>query len=131
MPLIVAPLSYSMPTCLVCYRPVTGKYKYVNSQSPLKVPLRILPPSRCKKCGWPMCNEACAQSECHTPECVLSVKHRKKPVVLDPSKMNQPNAMYEIVALFRCLYMKFINEDRYNNLLRLEAHTKARIQIGR
>ena len=85
---------------------------------------------RCKLCGWPLCSESCVQSENHRAECVMSQK-REKPITLEVTGSKRPTPLYEVVAILRCMYLKQANEDKYNNLMKLEAHTQERMQSGK
>ena len=59
---------------------------------------------RCPKCGWPMCNEICAASPSHKPECEMTLA-RGHPMQIEVVS-GKPFPLYETVAIMRCLHLK-------------------------
>ena len=76
-----------------------------------------------------MCSDSCVASENHRAECAMS-QRREKPISIDVTS-KRPNPLYEVVAILRCMHLKTSNEDKYNSLMRLEAHTQERMQSGK
>jgi len=109
-PLAIGPPAVTPPLCLACYKPVDGRY-------------------RCPKCGWPMCNEACALSPVHRPECEMTVA-RGSPINIEVNPL-KPFPLYEAVCIMRCLAFKNTDPAKYKALMALEPHTEARRATGR
>lgn len=62
IPFAYGPKADSPVVCLGCYTPLSGNYEEGQ---------------RCKKCGWPLCND-CDNIEVHKKECELFVKNSVK-----------------------------------------------------
>lgn len=84
---------------------------------------------RCPKCGWPMCNEICAASPSHKPECEMTLA-RGHPMQIEVVS-GKPFPLYETVAIMRCLYLKVSAPEKYKALMALEPHTEERKRNGR
>ncbi|XP_059080640.1 SET domain-containing protein SmydA-8-like isoform X1 [Tigriopus californicus] len=110
-PTVMAPMAFTIPICLSCYKSVDGS-------------------KRCPKCGWALCSEGCMDSASHVPECSFT-QARGKPIPADVAHSKRPHPLYEIVALLRCLYHKQSNQPLYDKLLQLESHTQERLRSGR
>ena len=137
-PLVIAPMAVTPPVCLVCYKPVDGRQKYVHIKYSISTYLFsfALPITfsksffRCPLCGWPMCNDTCSSSISHQPECNLS-RARGSPIKLDIKNASKPFPLYEAVALLRCMSLKNTDPDKYKSILQLESHKEERIRTGR
>lgn len=110
-PTVMAPMAFTIPICLSCYKTVDGS-------------------KRCPKCGWALCSESCMESASHVPECSFT-QARGKAIPPDVAHSKRPHPLYEIVALLRCLYLKQSNQALYDKLLQLESHTQERMKSGR
>jgi len=110
-PLVMAPMAVTPPVCLVCYKPVDGRYK-------------------CPLCGWPMCSEACAGSPTHQPECRLT-RQRGSPITLEIKSSTKAFPLYEAVAILRCMSLKTTDPDKYKGIMELEGHKEERKRSGR
>eukprot|EP00095_Tigriopus_kingsejongensis_P011425 maker-scaffold953_size76948-snap-gene-0.8 protein:Tk11425 transcript:maker-scaffold953_size76948-snap-gene-0.8-mRNA-1 annotation:"hypothetical protein DAPPUDRAFT_194440" len=110
-PLLIAPMAYTVPICLACFKPVDGSI-------------------RCTTCGWPMCSDLCIGSSNHVPECTLN-NSRGKPIPDEVGSNSVPNPIYEAIATLRCIYLKQSNPDVFEKLMQLEAHAEKRKLNGR
>ena len=77
-----------------------------------------------------MCNEACAASPSHKPECQMTLA-RGHPMSIDIGNSSKPFPLYETVAIMRCLYLKNTAPEKYKALMALEPHTEERKRNGR
>ena len=76
-----------------------------------------------------MCNEVCAASPSHKPECEMTLA-RGHPMQIEVVS-GKPFPLYETVAIMRCLYLKVTAPDKYKALMALEPHTEERKRNGR
>ena len=76
-----------------------------------------------------MCNEACALSPVHRPECQMTVA-RGSPINIEVNPL-KPFPLYEAVCIMRCLAFKNTDPAKYKALMALEPHTEARRATGR
>lgn len=116
LPLVVGPCVDSELVCLGCYQPVTLK----DNQY------------RCPGCGWPLCGPKCGgiknENGHSTWEC--SILREKRVVnIIDKCDANEIKLMYETIAPLRCLLLKQHNPEKWNVIMKMEAHNDVRKKI--
>ena len=77
-----------------------------------------------------MCNEACAGSPTHQPECQLT-RQRGSPITLEVKSSTKAFPLYEAVAILRCMSLKTTDPDKYKGIMELEGHKEEREAKGR
>ena len=77
-----------------------------------------------------MCNETCAGSVTHQPECQLT-RQRGSPINLEIKSSTKAFPLYETVAIIRCLALKTTDPDKYKAIMELESHKEERREKGR
>jgi hypothetical protein len=104
-PLVIGPKQATAPVCLSCYHRVDGSYL-------------------CSRCGWPLCDQSCQDSDDHRAECNLFVS-RKLKVFVDLEQVEDCR-VYDCITPLRFLLM----EDDKGDVSRLEAHNAHRKAVG-
>ncbi|CAG0879389.1 unnamed protein product [Darwinula stevensoni] len=66
----------------------------------------------CSKCGFPVCGQACEESERHRPECLLFQINYIHPMADDVSL----DSFYGLVTILRCLYLSFDSLDKWMDI---------------
>ena len=68
----------------------------------------------CPRCGWPLCSSTCANSNNHKAECHYLFQSGCRINAVDS------DALYDVVTVLRCLYLRDTNSQAWADLLTLQ-----------
>ena len=94
------------PCCLQCLKPVTGE-------------------AVCGQCGWPVCDEKCAQGKVHCIECDTLKQSKEK---VEFTNFKDPHNYYRAIAPLRLLKVKEKVPEVWARLGYLMDHNEDRIK---
>jgi len=125
VPIVTGPSRESEPACVSCYRLIdlTCTRPEVGGCSASGVPLGVTPPPPeqgpiphvlCPRCGWPLCSSTCANSDNHKAECHYLFQSGCRINAVDS------DALYDVVTVLRCLYLRDTNPQAWADLLTLQ-----------
>merc|ERR1712203_768992 len=125
VPIVTGPSRESEPACVSCYRLIdlTCTRPEVGGCSASGVPLGVTPPPPeqgpvphvlCPRCGWPLCSSTCANSDNHKAECHYLFQSGCRINAVDS------DALYDVVTVLRCLYLRDSNPQAWADLLTLQ-----------
>lgn len=106
--LIRGPAQHTAPVCVGCLQALTAE-QLTNSTG-------------CRRCGWPVCSEACEKVADHRAECDLTVARGSR---VSLQNYFSPHPTYQCVTALRCLLLEQA-DDRWNRLQQLSSHCEQR-----
>jgi len=126
VPIVTGPSRESEPACVSCYRLIdlaTARPEH-HGCSAAGVPLGVTPPPPelvapvphvpCPRCAWPLCSSACAAAPLHAAECHYLFQSGTRINAADS------DALYDVVTVLRCLYLRDTNPEAWAALLTLQ-----------
>lgn len=113
LPFVVGPKLSTYPLCLSCYTPWE-----ISSENP----------TLCSKCGWPVCNEECANApQHHDYECSIFSAVREKFDINSAVENENGIPQLECITPLRLLLASEKFPERWNNEVKeMESHNNAR-----
>ena len=122
---MTGPSRESEPACVSCYRLIdlSCTRPEAGGCSASGVPLGVTPPPPeqgpvphvlCPRCGWPLCSSTCANSNNHKAECHYLFQSGCRINAVDS------DALYDVVTVLRCLYLRDTNPQAWADLLTLQ-----------
>ncbi|XP_055536040.1 SET domain-containing protein SmydA-8 [Wyeomyia smithii] len=106
-PLAIGPWAESDPVCLGCHKPFKKDCEIV----------------RCADCGWRMCTESCgeiAANKIHKRLECKPLKDHNVAKLQETCTGQQLKLMYEAIFALRCLLLKYVDRQRYAQLLDMD-----------